>query len=86
VNATEKTESRSKRLLTSREAACYLGISYSYLRTIRMTGKIKDRIGPPPHIHVGKALRYVKEDLDAWIDSQPRANAVTEECEMEISR
>ncbi|MDD2379900.1 MAG: helix-turn-helix domain-containing protein [Aminobacterium sp.] len=61
-----------KRLLTSKEAARYLGISYSYLRTICMTGQIKNRLGPPPHIRVGKARRYVKEDLDKWIDAQPR--------------
>ena len=61
-----------KRVFTSREAAAYLGISYSYLRTIRMTGQIKNRIGPPPHIFIGGALRYVREDLDAWIDAQPR--------------
>lgn len=62
----------TKRIFTTKEAAAYLGISYSYLRVIRMTGQIKDRLAPPPHIYIGHALRYVKEDLDRWIDEQPR--------------
>ena len=77
-----------KRVLTTREAAEYLGISYSYLRTIRMTGQIKERLAPPPHVFIGRALRYVKEDLDRWIDAQPR-HRIPKECpvtEMEMSQ
>ncbi len=62
----------AERVFTTKAAAEYLGISYSYLRTIRMTGQIQERLAPPPHIFIGRALRYVKEDLDRWLDEQPR--------------
>ena len=77
-----------KVVFTTRQAAEYLGISYSYLRVIRMTGKIKDRIGPPPDISIRGATRYLKEDLDAWLRSLPknyRGAAPTPEPESERS-
>lgn len=61
-----------KRLFTSKEAAAYLGIKESYLRQVRMTGKIGGRMAPPPHIEIGRSIRYDKADLDRWIDSLPK--------------
>ncbi|WP_286677326.1 helix-turn-helix domain-containing protein [Aminobacterium sp. EBM-42] len=61
-----------KMVFTTKQAAEYLEISYSYLRTIRMTGKIKDRMGPPPDISIAGATRYLKEDLDAWLRRLPK--------------
>lgn len=73
---------RDKRVFTTREAAQYLGISYSYLRTIRMTGQIKDWVPPPPHILVGGAIRYDRKDLDRWLDEAPRYGAGNRPCEV----
>ncbi len=50
------------------EAADYLGMSRSFLRQGRMTGPIDGRIPPPPFLKIGKrSVRYLKEDLDAWL-------------------
>lgn len=64
-----------KRLFTTEEAATYIGISESYMKKIRCEGQIRERLAPPPFIRLGtgrKGIRYVKEDLDSWIDEQPR--------------
>ncbi|NCB25488.1 MAG: DNA-binding protein [Bacteroidia bacterium] len=64
-----------KRLFTTEEAAAYLGISVSYMKKIRCEGQIRKRLAPPPFIRIGsgrKGIRYVKEDLDTWIDELPR--------------
>lgn len=60
-----------KRLYTTKEAAAYIGISESYLKKIRCEGQIRERLGPPLFIRIGsgrKGIRYVKEDLDIWIN------------------
>ena len=74
----------AERVFSTRAAAEYLGISYSDLRAIRMTGQIQERLAPPPHIFIGRALRYVKEDLDRWIDAQPRYHTPNEYLEMSL--
>ncbi len=45
------------------EAAHYIGMSASWLRQSRMRGNP----GAPPYIKIGKAVRYLKADLDAWL-------------------
>jgi hypothetical protein len=51
------------------EAAAYIGMSVSYLRLSRMRGSTKCR-NAPPFIKIGKAIRYLPRDLDAWIESR----------------
>ena len=46
------------------EAATYIGMSESWLRQSRMRGNL----GAPPYIKIGKAVRYLKADLDAWLE------------------
>jgi predicted DNA-binding transcriptional regulator AlpA len=59
----------SKRALTEREAAEYIGMSRSFLRQARMNGDREGRAPGPRFIRVGtRAIRYLREDLDAWID------------------
>ncbi len=50
--------------LTSPEAANYVGMSDSWLRQSRMRGNPD----APPYIKIGKAVRYLKADLDAWLE------------------
>lgn len=57
------SEGRSKRLLTSKEAARYLGISERHLWAITAAGA-------PPCIKVGRSVRYAIDDLDGYIDSR----------------
>jgi excisionase family DNA binding protein len=55
------------RLLTTKEAAAYLGLSKAFLERDRWAGA---RI---PFLRVGnRAVRYRQEDLDAYLDSRVR--------------
>ena len=61
------------RALRENDAATYVGFSASYLRNqrvadMRLLAKGKPIEGPR-WINVGTAVRYLREDLDAWIDS-----------------
>lgn len=51
------------------EAAQYICMSRSYLAQARMDGKRANRTPAPPFIKIGKSVRYLKDDLDQWLDS-----------------
>ena len=51
------------------EAALYIGMSRSFLRQSRMDGIRENRTPGPPFIKIGRAVRYLKEDLDAWLET-----------------
>lgn len=57
-----------KRGFKEREAAQYIGMSCSFLRQDRMNGFRKQRTPGPNYIKIGKSVRYLKEDLDAWLE------------------
>lgn len=57
-----------KRAMTEREAAYYISMSRSYLSQDRMDGFRKNRTPGPNFVKVGKAVRYLKEDLDLWLE------------------
>lgn len=66
----------TKRYLTEKEAAIYIGMSRSYLRQGRMH---KTRLEPtlcPPYIRLGRTIRYVQQDLDQWILRHRVANSI----------
>ncbi len=48
------------------EAANYIGMSESWLRQSRMRGNPE----APPYIKIGKAVRYLKSDLDDWLQKR----------------
>lgn len=58
-----------KRAFTEIETAEYIGMSRSYLRQARMEGNRNNRTPAPKFIKVGRAVRYLKQDLDNWLDS-----------------
>jgi len=58
----------SKRSFTEQEAAQYLGMSRSFLRQDRMNGFRKNRTPGPNYIKIGRSIRYLKEDLDTWLE------------------
>ncbi len=61
-----------KRAYTEQETAAYIGMSRSFLRQARMEGQRKNRTIAPPFIKIGRAVRYLKEDLDQWLDSHAK--------------
>lgn len=56
-------------VMTSREAAQYLRISYDAFRTMRSRGQ-----GPTVFIAIGRRLRFRKRDLDAFLASHVQRN------------
>jgi len=56
------------RTLTDREAAIYIGMSASWLRQSRVTGNPD----APPFLKIGRSVRYLRADLDIWLEHQRR--------------
>jgi len=73
-----------KALLTTREAAEYIGYSEDALNASRSGKKELGGIEPPIHTKVGdRTVRYKLTDLDAWIDGLgklPTVNAAGIAC------
>ncbi|MGR5414117.1 helix-turn-helix transcriptional regulator [Vibrio astriarenae] len=67
-----------KRAYTEKETATYIGMSRSFLRQSRMEGHRGNRTIAPPFIKIGTAVRYLKEDLDAWLDSHTKRNHLSQ--------
>lgn len=65
----------TKKLLTSEEAAQYLGIEYSWFRLCRNKGVFgRDNYPAPKFICIGnaeKSIRYRVKDLDEWLEGYP---------------
>lgn len=58
-----------KRVLNEGEAANYICISRSFLSQDRMNGTLKNRTPGPKYIKIGRPVRYLKDDLDSWLDN-----------------
>ena len=52
--------------ISSPDAGKYIGMSDAWLRKARM---IRDP-NAPPYIQIGKAIRYLPDDLDDWLRSR----------------
>ena len=64
-------EDMDKRALNETEAAAYIGFSIFYLRDCRV-----GRLGPgPKFIKVKRKVLYLRDDLDAWLDSYKQDGA-----------
>jgi len=59
----------NKRALTEQETSEYICMSRSFLRQSRMEGNRDNRTPAPPFIKIGRAVRYLKDDLDNWLNS-----------------
>jgi hypothetical protein len=65
-----------KRALSEAEAASYIGMSRSYLRQSRMDGERENRTPGPRLRRIGtRCIRYLIDDLDAWLDQFPVGDA-----------
>jgi len=58
----------SKRAYTESEAANYTMIAATTLRQGRCHGDREGKAPVPKHIKIGRSVRYLKEDLDAFLD------------------
>ena len=54
--------------LTEQQAAQYLSMSRSFLRQGRMNGDRENRTPTPPYYKIGRSVRYLKADLDTWLE------------------
>ncbi len=68
-----------KRAYTEQETAVYIGMSRSFLRQARMEGQRKNRTDAPPFIKIGRAVRYLKEDLDLWLENHTKLDHLSQE-------
>lgn len=59
----------NKRSFTEQEASVYIGMSRSFLRQDRMNGIRKNRTPGPNYVKIGRAIRYLKEELDRWLEN-----------------
>ena len=65
----DKKKDSGPKLIDTKEAAEYIGMSPSFLSQSRMTGPLKNRTPAPPYVKIGKSVMYRRSDLDAWLDS-----------------
>jgi len=56
------------RAFSEKEAAEYIGMSRSFLAQSRMDGPRENRTPAPKFIKIGRSVRYLREDLDGWLD------------------
>ena len=54
--------------LNEKDAACYIGLSVSFLRKRRCEGNREGQTPGPAFIKAGRSVRYRLADLDAWLE------------------
>jgi len=59
---------QQKRALSEAEAAAYICMSRPYLRQDRMNGYREGRTPGPIFVRIGTRIRYLKDDLDTWLE------------------
>jgi predicted DNA-binding transcriptional regulator AlpA len=57
----------NKIIFTEKETAIYIGMSRGFLRQDRMNGYRENRTTGPRFLKIGRSIRYLKDDLDAWL-------------------
>ncbi len=66
--ATTQQQTIHPRALSEMEAARYIGMSRSFLAQSRMEGHRDNRTPAPPFIKIGRSVRYLRDDLDHWLN------------------
>ena len=67
-----------KQSYTETEAADYINMSRSFLRHARIDGNRENRTPAPKFIKIGRSIRYMRQDLDDYLDQFPRLNHIYE--------
>jgi predicted DNA-binding transcriptional regulator AlpA len=57
-------------LLDEFAAAELIGMSVSFLRAARSRGILGAGTPPPPHRKIGRAVRYDRSELTAWLEAR----------------
>ena len=57
-----------KKVFREAEAANYICMSRSFLSQDRVNGVLANRTPGPKYIRIGRSVRYLKDDLDIWLD------------------
>jgi len=70
----------SKQAFTEREAAQYICMSRSFLAQARMEGQRLNRTQAPPFIKIGRSVRYLRKDLDQWLNGQLKLHHLGQAC------
>lgn len=65
----QRDTSLQARVLSELETADYIGMSRSFLAQSRMDGNRDNRTPAPPFIKIGRSVRYLREDLDQWLNN-----------------
>lgn len=76
----QSTSPHSSRALTEIEAARYIGMSRSFLAQSRMDGNRDNRTPAPPFIKIGRSVRYLREDLDQWLNNFLKLEHLGQNC------
>lgn len=63
-----------KKVFKEAEAASYICMSRSFLSQDRVYGVLANRTPGPKYIRIGRAVRYLKDDLDSWLDQHRQKN------------
>lgn len=63
----KKPEEPHQEALKERQASIYIGMSVPYLRADRMNGRREGRTLGPPFVKIGRSVRYLRKDLDSWL-------------------
>jgi hypothetical protein len=64
---TKETLAADPDIVDERDAAKFTGMSVAFLRVGRAQGVVGRRTPSPPYIRLGRAIRYDKNDLRAWL-------------------
>lgn len=73
TTATQQHASRiAPRAMTEADASSYTGMSREFLRQSRMHGRRVRRTPGPAFVKIGKSVRYMRDDLDAWLMANRR--------------
>ena len=76
----QSTSSHPSRALSEIEAARYIGMSRSFLAQSRMDGNRDNRTPAPPFIKIGRSVRYLREDLDQWLNNFLKLEHLGQNC------
>lgn len=63
ANTVKYVEARDVEILTAPEAATYLKVRPSWLYEAARARRV-------PHLRIGRHLRFLRSDLDAWLREQ----------------
>ena len=59
-------------LLTPVQVASRCGLAVSTLAKMRLRGD------GPPHLKIGAAVRYREDDMETWLEAQPRRRSTSD--------